>query len=550
MSTVLELLNERKYDELWKRCCGFINMDINQYMDIQNQLLLEQIQVLSRCELGRKLMKGAVPRTVEEFRATVSLTTYADYVPYLPEKIEDALPEKPMLWQRTSGRSSQFTHKWAPVTGRQYRELGELQLGVALIASCRGRGDITISKNDKALYGLAPPPYASGCWARRVDEEHIFEIIPPIDEAEHMEFSERIAAGFKIGMSRGIDVMFAIGSVLVAIGNQLDQGGSVRSMLPLLKRPRMLSRILRGKLKATMAGRKMLPKDLWKLKALVSSGTDSNVYRQKIYEQWGRYPLDAYGVTEGVVIATQAWDYGDMTFIPNINFLEFIPLDEYHRWFADKSYKPQVLMLNEVLPERKYVTVITNFLGGAYVRYVLDDIITITALRNEKLNINTPQMLFYGRAGDIIDFTYAFLTEKTIWQAVEDTGVRYVDWIARKESSPEGTPVLHVYIEPKEQTDFDDEQVARSLHERLKQLNEDYPAVEEFFGGQPVFVSRLPGGAFDRYTARMRKAGADLAHLKPPRMNPPEETIAFLAASVSAAAAGDSSGAAVPGSTG
>jgi hypothetical protein len=535
VATALELLRERRYDELWQRCCGFTDLSLQQYMDIQRSLLLEQIGVLGRCELGRKLMKGFTPASVEEFRRDVPLTTYADYVPYLSEKVEDALPEKPLLWQRTSGRSGQFVHKWAPVTGRQYRELGELQLGIALIASCRDRRDITIDVNDKALYGLAPPPYASGCWARRVDEEGVFEIIPPIDRAEKMDFQERIAEGFKIAMTRGIDVMFAIGSVLVAIGNQLDRGGSAKDMLPLLKRPRLLYRILRGKAKAKLAGRKMLPKDLWKLKALVSSGTDSNVYREKIREQWGRYPLDAYGVTEGVVIATQLWDYGDMTFIPNINFLEFIPLDEYKKWAADRDYQPQVLTLDELVPDRKYVTVITNFLGGPYVRYVLDDIVTITALRNERLNVNTPQMTFYGRASDIIDFTYAFLTEKTIWQAVEETGIPYADFVVRKETSAEGTPILRVYIEPIEGAHLNEDEAARLLHEKLKQLNEDYPSVEALFGKQPVKVTSLAPGSFGRYTDRMRQAGADLAHLKPPRMNPPDEILATLRSHVPAA---------------
>jgi hypothetical protein len=523
-----ELLKEYRYGELWRRCCGFTELDIQEYMKIQYQLLLEQIQVLSHCELGKKLMRGFIPESVEEFRNKVPLTTYSDYVPYLSEKIESALPEKPRLWQRTSGRSNQFTHKWAPVTERQYRELGELQLGIAMIASCPERGQITISPNDKALYGLAPPPYASGCWARRVDEEGLFEIIPPIDEAERMEFQERIAAGFKIGMSRGIDVMFAIGSVLVAIGNQLDKNGSIRDLLPLLKKPRLLFRIVKGKIKSKLARRKLLPKDLWTLKALISSGTDSNVYREKIKEQWGRYPLDAYGVTEGVVIATQLWDYGDMTFIPNINFLEFIPLNDYHKWVQDKSFRPQILMLNEVVPDQKYVVVITNFLGGAYVRYVLDDIVLITALRNSKLNVNTPQMTFLSRASDVLDFTYTFLTEKVIWQGIELANIPYVDWIARKEKSHEGTPILHVYIEPQAQAELDEEQTAQKVHECLKQINRDYESIEIFFGKQPVKVTALAHGTFKQYTDKMRADGADLAHLKPPRMNPSDSILSML----------------------
>jgi len=80
---VLELLREGKHQELWQRYCGFIDLNIEQFMTIQNQLLLEQIGKLNKSELGRKLMHGAQPETVDEFRQQVPITTYPDYAPYL-----------------------------------------------------------------------------------------------------------------------------------------------------------------------------------------------------------------------------------------------------------------------------------------------------------------------------------------------------------------------------------------------------------------------------------------------------------------------------------
>ena len=84
---------------------------------------MEQIELLKRCELGRVIMNGAMPRTVEEFRKQVPLTTYADYAPYLLKRKKDILPEKPLLWQHTSGRSGEYPFKWLPVTNRLYEEL-------------------------------------------------------------------------------------------------------------------------------------------------------------------------------------------------------------------------------------------------------------------------------------------------------------------------------------------------------------------------------------------------------------------------------------------
>jgi hypothetical protein len=78
MPTVLELLREGKNQELWEKCCGFINLTIEQFMTIQRRLLLEQIELLKDCKLGRQIMRGAKPRSLEEFRQKVPLTRYAE----------------------------------------------------------------------------------------------------------------------------------------------------------------------------------------------------------------------------------------------------------------------------------------------------------------------------------------------------------------------------------------------------------------------------------------------------------------------------------------
>ncbi|MFC2003579.1 GH3 auxin-responsive promoter family protein [Chloroflexota bacterium] len=107
MVSAVDLLREGRKKELWQRCCGFIDLSLEEFMVIQRRLLLEQLEFLKNCELGRKVMRGAMPTSVDEFQEQVPLTTYADYAPYLPEKREDGLPLPPVLWQRTSGRSSQ-----------------------------------------------------------------------------------------------------------------------------------------------------------------------------------------------------------------------------------------------------------------------------------------------------------------------------------------------------------------------------------------------------------------------------------------------------------
>jgi hypothetical protein len=526
MPTVLELLREGKNQELWEKCCGFINLTIEQFMTIQRRLLLEQIELLKDCKLGRQIMRGAKPRSLEEFRQKVPLTRYADYATYLLEQREDVLPEKPMLWQHTSGRSSEYSYKWVPVTARMYRELGDAFMALLFFASCTERGEVTLEENDKFLYGLAPPPYASGCWGHRAAEEGIFEFLPPMEKAESMGFEKRVEEGFRLGLIEGIDIMAAISSMLVAIGERFGQGGDLKRAASLLSKPRLLPRLLSAMVKSKLARRPMLPKDIWQLKALVSTGTDSVVYRQKIRETWGRYPLDIYGATESVIIAMQTWDYADMTFVPNLNLLEFMPEAEYARWATDPAYRPKTLLLDEVIPGERYVVVITNFLGGAFVRYVIGDIVKITSLRNEKLNINLPQMVFYSRADGVLDFTYASFTEKVIWQAIEGSGLSYVDWVARKEIQ-EARPHLHIYIELKNMAKSGEE-ASGVIDQQFKSTKEDYALMTEAFGYNLLKVTPLPSGAFAKYIMKRRAAGSDLAHLKPPRINPTDEALAIL----------------------
>jgi len=183
-------------------------------------------------------------------------------------------------------------------------------------------------------------------------------------------------------------------------------------------------------------------------------------------------------------------------------------------------------LLDEVKPGQNYEIVCTNLHGGAFTRYRIGDIIRITSLRNDELNIDIPQMVFYSRADDVIDFTYTSFTEKTIWQAIENSGLGYVDWVVRKEIGER--PILHLYLETKEDSRGREAELAAAIDKQLKLVQEDYSHVEEEFGFKLFKLTLLPCGAFQGYIAKQRAAGAELAHLKPPHVNPPDSVIKSL----------------------
>jgi len=521
---ITELLRQGRDEEAWQRCCGFIDLSLEDFMRIQRRLLSEQLELLKRCELGRYIMNGATPRNLEEFREQVPLTTYDDYAPYLLEQREDALPDKPALWQYTSGKSGEYPFRWAPVTAEQLREIELVIFALLFFSSCKQRNEIALKGHDKVLYGMAPPPYATGTMTH-VFPYDLFDVLPPVEEAEKMSFEERIQRGFELALSEGLDVCIALSSVAIAIGDRFSQKSNNTNIKALLKRPKAIARLARGLVKSKLAHRSLLPKDLWSLRGLITFGIDTSVYREKINEMWGIEPLEFHGSTETVFIATQTWDHQGMTFIPHLNFLEFIPEEESNKSREDPTYQPSTLLLDEVKPGN-YELVITSLHGGPFVRYRLGHLIKITSLRNEQLNIDIPQMVFISRVDDQIDIAgFTRLSEKIIWQAIENTGLAYVDWTARKETKEK--PILHLYIELKEDGTTA-EQAGISIHEELKKLDTPYAELESFTGLRPLEVSLLPQNAFQLYNQRQQTSGADLTQLKPPHINPTGDTIDFL----------------------
>lgn len=56
-----EKLRNQQYDDLWQEYCGFLDLDIGGYMQIQRRLMEEQIGLWSASALGKKLSTAAGP---------------------------------------------------------------------------------------------------------------------------------------------------------------------------------------------------------------------------------------------------------------------------------------------------------------------------------------------------------------------------------------------------------------------------------------------------------------------------------------------------------
>ena len=140
-------------------------------------------------------------------------------------------------------------------------------------------------------------------------------------------------------------------------------------------------------------------------------------------------------------------------------------------------------------------------------------------------------MTFLTRVDDQIDIAgFTRISEKAIWQAIENAGLANEGWTVCKESN--GLPALHLYIEPKESENGTLAEMTNRIHEELKKLDTPYAELESFTGLKPLVVTQLPHNTFQLYKQKQQELGADISQLKPPHINPAEEIVAFLLAPV------------------
>jgi hypothetical protein len=517
-----DLILNGEYERAWQRYCGFLDLSIGEFMQIQWRLMQEQFATARRSPLWQQMFPDAVRASDErQLLSSASLTSYDDYAPFLNSKSDDILGQPIVEWARTSGRGGEA--KWVPYTRDAYLQLGKAALANDVLASATKRGEVNIRPNDVMAYNLPSRPYLSGLSLAAVTEHFDFRCLPALDETEQLSFQERNEAIFQRAMIDGIDILGSMTVVLVKMGEQFEQG--VNNRKPFSRRmldPRLLWRGLRARTRARREGRNyILPRDLWQPKGIICGGSDTALYRERIKAYWGVYPHETYGCTEAGILAVQAWDHEDMVFIPSAAFFEFIPVDA---WAAERLQgvaPSETLRLDQLEVGHRYEVVVSNFHGGPFLRYRMNDLIEVTSLRNDTLGINLPQFRFVGRSGDFIDLSgfAGLIDEHQLANAMSSGDVRIVDWVVCKEVVA-NRPMLHLYTEVAHDEAASSEQVAACVHGQLKRLNADYADVESMLGYVPLTVTMLAPGAFNRYIKQKVEQGADLSHLKPARIQP------------------------------
>lgn len=524
------MLSEDKYfqtlneDELWQRYCGFLDLSIDEFREIQKELLMDQIDQIADSTLGKKIMGNRKPKSLDEFRRMVPLTTYDDYEPYLSERREDALAIKPAMWCHSAGRGGLF--KWFPLSTEFLEKATKNCLSTLILATAKQKGQVNISPGARFLLMLAPPPYVSGCTIQSLAERFSFRAFPDPDKTKGMEFRDRIQKGFQMALKDGVDVMGGLASILVRMGEEFGERRQGRKFSASMLHPRVVLRLLRAWVRSKRQKREIMPKDLWPAKAIVTGGVDTAIYKDDIAHYWGNEPYEFYVCAEAVYLAIQSWNRKGLVFLPDAAFLEFIPYDEVLKHRDDKGYQACTVLLDELEEGGLYEVVITHLYGMPLLRYRMNDLIKVVALRDAEAGVNLPQIAFQRRLGETINLGgLTDLDEKTIWQAIANTGIKYREWSACKEYH-HGQSLLRLYLDVKERREATE--IATMVDEQLRVVDTDYKDIDSYLGFQPVRVTLLSPGTFDHYMDEKRKEGADLAHLKPAHINAPESVIQRL----------------------
>ncbi len=512
-------LKSLSQEEIWQEYCGFLDLKIDEYMQIQNRLMEEQISLWSRCALGQRFLQGKQIHSIEEFRRLVPLTTYEDYADVLLPKQGNMLPDDPIIWIQTTWEGGRHPIKVAPYTKSMLDTYRNNVLACMILSTTETKGQFDIKVRDTFLYGLAPLPYATGLFPLALNDEIDIEFLPPVKEAVQMSFGERNKKGFKLGLSKGIDFFFGLGSVAYFVSQsltELSKSGGKTGGLSGCSVP-MLMRLAKAKYRCSKENREMLPKDLFNLKGFMVAGTDNNSYKDDLERLWGVRPMELFAGTEPSCIGTETWTRDGMYFFPDTCFYEFIPEMEMERSMMDPDYQPKTYLMNEVIPGEKYELVITVLKGGAFARYRVGDVYQCVGLENPVDGTRIPRFHYIDRVPTIIDIAgFTRISENSIQNVISLSGLQIVDWVAAKEYNHEKRPLLHLYVEIEAQSlaslALSKEILREHLSVYFKYVDQDYKDLKRILDVDPLEITILRCGTFAAY---QRQSGKTLRKINP-----------------------------------
>lgn len=499
-----ERLRKKQYDLIWQEYCGFLDLSMSQYMDIQYRLMLEQLHLYSQCELGDHIMKGKKPTSVEEFRKATPLTNYQDYADFLLNKVESALPAKPTVWIETTWEGARNPIKVAPYTEGLLKNCSNCIVATMILMTSSARGEFSLRGGENILTGWAQLPYLTGLIPHLISSNCTMNFMPPTAEAEKMGFRERTKEGLQMGMQKGVDLFFGMSSIVAKIGESFSSGSGSSKGLSLFKNSaKMNHRLVKAWLRSKQEGIPIRPKDLWTLKGVAVAGPDSASLKSKIEQYWGVRPLEIFAGTESSCIGVETWAKDGLVFFPDVGFYEFIPRVEIDRSLENPAYQPNTYLIDELVPGNQYELVISNFKGGAFARYRTGEMFKCLSLHDKQTGIMLPHFAYVDRYPTIIDIAgFTRISEDTISEAIRMSNIDINDWLAVKQVTEDDKSFLHLFVEigiEGMRVGLNPEIVREHLTIYFRHIDSDYKDLKRMLGIDPLKVTVIPRGTIGQF---------------------------------------------------
>ena len=364
-------------ETIWRKYCGFLDLNTDEFYDIQRELLRDELLLVHRSPLGQSLLQGGLPRTIGDFRQACRLTTYQDYRPFLEKHQESSLAEPAYRW--TDSSPLERENRCVPYTKRGYETAVDNSLAAFILSSAKRKYGVSLRPQDRMFWDPSDQSSLLSNLAREMTLRFGFSNIHALSESATGEPVDTGKFDWGRGMTGGLDILVGPNSTLTQLGEEFSNSGPTPWFQPSVLHPMAMLRLAKGHLKSSLLGRQMMPKDFWRPKVLLNWQLGETEMSPESSRYWGKLPYQPYYCHEGGVMGLPGWNRKNVTLIPYSNFYEFIPEDEYLKSWQDAEYDPQTVLFHELTEGCRYEVVITNLHGMPFLRYRVGHLVKVIA---------------------------------------------------------------------------------------------------------------------------------------------------------------------------
>ena len=388
-------------ETIWQKYCGFLDLSREEFYEIQRELLQDELLLVHKSPLGKHLLRDTLPRNIGDFRQACRLTTYRDYQPFLEGQQDASLAETAFRW--VDGEAYGGTERCVPYTKPGYETAVDNTLAAFILNAASRRGEVNLRPQDRMFWELSGQSSLLSELAWEMTQRFGFSNMLPASSPRAGEPRDKSEFGWGKGMTGGLDILLGSNHVLAQLGEDFSNSRPAAWLQPALFHPTALLRLAKGYLKSRFLGRKMMPKDLWAPKVLLTWQLGDSESDQQTARYWGKSAYQPYFCPEGGLMGLPGWNREDVTLIPYSNFYEFIPEDEYLKSWQDADYRPDTVLFHELVEGRRYELVITNLHGMPFLRYRVGHLVKVTAEEDPETGVRLPQIAFESSCDQRLD---------------------------------------------------------------------------------------------------------------------------------------------------